>query len=322
MIIRNAGSKDLGAINEIYNQSIPSGKSTADLFPVSVESRKRWYYQHNKYKYPVFVAEEKGQVLGWISLSAYRPGRLALQHVAEVSYFIQQDHQGKGIGTMLLGFIIQHCFKYQLKHIIAILLEHNTASIRLLENFGFQRWGWMPKIAEFEEKQYGHLYYGLSIHQSNDPKLRLASKENDFITAGYLFNEYASSLDFNLCFQDFEKELSEIHIQYTEPDGGLLILSVDESDIGCVGIRYLEDSICELKRMYIHPSYRGKGYGELLLNAAISLARHLGYTSIRLDTHSSMQPAIKLYKEKGFREINAYRHNPHNQILFFQFDIF
>ncbi|MBT3208491.1 MAG: N-acetyltransferase [Bacteroidetes bacterium] len=167
MKIRLANNKDLFQINEIYNQSIPSRTSTADLEPISIEDRKKWFAEHNNYKYPIFVAENEEMILGWISLSPYRPGRMALQYVAEVSYFIHEDFQNLGLGSELLDFVINNSHKYEIKNLIAILLEHNIQSIKLLEKFGFEKWGHMPNIANFDGEEYGHLYYGLKIMSSS-----------------------------------------------------------------------------------------------------------------------------------------------------------
>ncbi len=163
MKIRLANLNDLSQINEIYNLAIPSKKSTAHLCPISIEERHEWFSEHNDYKYPVFVAESEDKILGWISLSPYRCGRMALQYVAEVSYYIHQDSQGKGIASKLLDYVINNSHKYEIKNLLAILLEHNTPSIKLLEKFGFEKWGHLPDIADFDGKEYGHLYYGYKI---------------------------------------------------------------------------------------------------------------------------------------------------------------
>lgn len=319
MKIRLANRKDLIQINEIYNQSIPSKSSTADLDPITIEERQKWFKQHNNYKYPVFVAELGDKISGWISLSPYRPGRMALQYTAEVSYYIHQDYQSKGIGIKLLDFVINNSYKYQIKNLIAILLEHNVPSIKLLEKFGFEKWGLMPDIVNFSGEEYGHLYYGLRINNENRPEIRLAKTTDDFNIGKELFIAYAKSLDFNLCFQNFEDELNNIESQYSKPFGGLILLSLKNKNIGCVGIRKFDYSICELKRMYIIKHYRNKGYGRLILNAAIQFAITLHYKKVRLDTLTNMGAAIKLYEELGFCEIKSYRYNPVEGAKYYEF---
>ncbi len=107
--------------------------------------------------------EEASAIVGWVSLSEYRKGRKALRYTSEVSFYIRKDRQGQGIGTELLAFAIDRARKISIKTLIAILLEPNTASIRLLEKFSFQKWGDMPNVAEFDGIECNHQFYGLRI---------------------------------------------------------------------------------------------------------------------------------------------------------------
>lgn len=163
VIIREATVNDLPAINEIYNQSIPSHRSTADTVPYSMEERERWFASHQPDVYPVFIAEDNGTIAGYFSFSPYRPRREALKYAAEISYFLRNDFQGRGIGSMLLNYAVRRASEFNFRSLIAILLEHNQASIALLEKFGFEEWGRMPGIVVFDGVEYDHLYYGLMI---------------------------------------------------------------------------------------------------------------------------------------------------------------
>jgi phosphinothricin acetyltransferase len=154
---------DLDAVNEIYNQAVRSKYQTAETEETSLEYRRRWYQEHLSGNYPVFVIEEGGEVTGWISLSEYRKGRRALRYTSEVSFYIRNDRQGQGIGTQLVAFVINKAREINIKTLIAILLEPNTASIRLLEKFNFQKWGDMPNVAEFDGIECNHQFYGLRI---------------------------------------------------------------------------------------------------------------------------------------------------------------
>lgn len=138
----------------------------------------------------------------------------------------------------------------------------------------------------------------------------IAATPADFDTGKRLFLEYAQSLDFNLCFQNFEQELADIQVQYGAPNGCLLLVKNGGETVGCAGIRRWQGDIAELKRMYLRPETRGKGLGRHLLQSALGHARSLGYRSIRLDTLPGMQAAIALYREAGFGDIPAYRENP------------
>jgi len=125
-----------------------------------------------------------------------------------------------------------------------------------------------------------------------------------------LFKEYAASLGVDLCFQNFEKELTSLPGDYDPPTGRLLV-AVDETRLaGCVALRRIDDQVCEMKRLYVRPAYRGTGLGRRLAETVISAAREIGYAQMRLDTLPSMKEAINLYHSLGFVEIPSYRFNP------------
>jgi putative acetyltransferase len=138
----------------------------------------------------------------------------------------------------------------------------------------------------------------------------VAQTKPDFEQAKGLFREYVQSLGIDLSFQDFEKELQTIDQQYQQPTGGLILAFKNGQPVGCVGVRKLEDSIAELKRMYVRPDCRGLNMGVELLNRSLTLAQELGYQKIRLDTLKHMTKAKSLYQSFGFYEIPSYRFNP------------
>lgn len=166
MNIRIARMEDLGALVEIYNQAIAVGQKTADLTPVSVEDRKAWFEQHAPSQYPLLAAEQDGVILGYLTLSPYRPGRMALRHTAEVSYYVHFEHHRQGVASQLLREAIDLCPALQIRTLFAILIDSNQASVRLLEKFGFEQWGHLPRVAEFDGVEFGHLYYGLRVAKS------------------------------------------------------------------------------------------------------------------------------------------------------------
>jgi L-amino acid N-acyltransferase YncA len=161
--IRKAKTNDLGAINEIYNHAIKHGGQTAQDEFYSLAQTKEWLGKFDPNKHPVFVIEKDGKVVGWASLSEYRSGRDALKRVAEISYYFHQDFQGQGLGSQLMEFAISEAPKYHFNNLIAILLDGNIASVKLLKNFGFDQWGRMPKTAFINGEYIDHLYYGLKI---------------------------------------------------------------------------------------------------------------------------------------------------------------
>jgi putative acetyltransferase len=130
------------------------------------------------------------------------------------------------------------------------------------------------------------------------------------VRAKELIQEYASSLGLALSFQDFEQEIVTFPAQYSQPHGRLLVAQYEDKIVGCVGLRDLGHGICEMKRMYVQPSFRDKGLGRALAEAVINEARGIGYTHMRLDTIPSMETAIHLYMSLGFKDIDPYRLNP------------
>jgi putative acetyltransferase len=126
-----------------------------------------------------------------------------------------------------------------------------------------------------------------------------------------LLLEYSDSLSFSLCFQSFDEELKNLPGAYAPPSGRLLLAYQQVQAAGCVALRPLDGQICEMKRLYVRPGFRGKGVGRMLVDRVIAEARSIGYERMRLDTiESSMQDAIALYRRIGFREIAPYRTNP------------
>jgi putative acetyltransferase len=126
-----------------------------------------------------------------------------------------------------------------------------------------------------------------------------------------LFLEYAESLGFSLCFQNFDKELSDLPGDYAPPDGRLLLVEYEGQLAGCVALHKLEPGICEMKRLYLRPQFRGKRLGSALADRVISEARAIGYQRMRLDTvEPVMKDAVAMYRRLGFKDIDPYRANP------------
>ena len=140
-----------------------------------------------------------------------------------------------------------------------------------------------------------------AIHSAYDPRLAEART---------LLLEYAESLDVDLTFQNFDRELSEFPVNYLPPSGALLLASRDQRLAGSVAMRRLDQEICEMKRLYVRPAFRRLGVGRDLAVAIIAAARGVGYTHMRLDTLPAMGDAQRLYGILGFREIAAYYENP------------
>jgi ribosomal protein S18 acetylase RimI-like enzyme len=137
-----------------------------------------------------------------------------------------------------------------------------------------------------------------------------------------LFQEYASSLETDLSFQDFAAELESLPGAYQPPAGALLVAGVAGEVLGCIALRSLEPpAVGEIKRLYVRPAGRGQGLGLALATAILEYARAAGYRRVRLDTLPSMAAAQALYRRLGFRDIAPYRHNPVSGARFMELDL-
>ena len=140
--------------------------------------------------------------------------------------------------------------------------------------------------------------------------IREALPEKDIDIVRSIFLEYGESLGFDLCFQDFDRELEELPGEYASPRGRILLAEEEGELVGCVALRDLGGGACEMKRLYVRPGFRGGGTGRVLAEEIVRIAKHEGYEKMRLDTLASMKTAITLYKSMGFGEIESYRFNP------------
>lgn len=160
IMIVEALSVHYGDIVEIYNQAIVAGSQTADENTVSLKEKLSWLKQHTGEHYIIFVAIIDSEIVGYLALSPYRYGRSAFAKTAEISFYLDQNHQRKGIGSQLMQHAINKCPELKIKALIAILLSCNSASIAILKKFNFEKWGVMPGIAKLKSDTVDHLYYG------------------------------------------------------------------------------------------------------------------------------------------------------------------
>jgi ribosomal protein S18 acetylase RimI-like enzyme len=150
-------------------------------------------------------------------------------------------------------------------------------------------------------------------------KIVQAETSEEIATAQELFREYAEWLAVDLCFQNFEKELAGLPGDYRPPAGRLFLAREDKAIAGCVALRQLDDQVCEMKRLYVRPGFRGLGLGRQLTERVIDEARVIGYQKVRLDTlPERMGRAVAMYRSLGFTEIPRYYNNPYEAAMFME----
>jgi L-amino acid N-acyltransferase YncA len=159
---RLATLTDLPRIVEIYNATVPSRQVTADLEPVSVESRMQWFYEHQPESRPLWVFEANARVVAWLSFSSFY-GRPAYCHTAELSLYVDESVRRTGLGTYLLREAISHAPHLNLNRLLAFIFGHNTPSLALFEKQGFECWGGLPGVAVLDGAHKDLLILGYAI---------------------------------------------------------------------------------------------------------------------------------------------------------------
>ena len=147
---RLAAPGDLPAIVAIYNSTVASRMVTADLTPVSVESRRRWFEDHHPGSRPLWALERDGGIAAWLSFSSFY-GRPAYDGTAEVSIYVDQCFRRQGLGADLLRAAIAHAPAIGVRTLLGFIFGHNLPSLGLFERFGFERWGHLPGVAVLDE---------------------------------------------------------------------------------------------------------------------------------------------------------------------------
>jgi putative acetyltransferase len=149
-----------------------------------------------------------------------------------------------------------------------------------------------------------------------------AASPTQIAQARELFQEYEQSLGFSLCFQNFDQELATLPGDYAPPHGRLLLVECDGQLAACVALHKLDSTICEMKRLYLRPQFRGKGLGRALAERIIAEAREIGYHRMRLDTiEPVMKDAVAMYRKLGFKEIDPYCANPVAGALYMELEL-
>ena len=162
--IEDATPQDLGRIVEIYNSTIASRMVTADLEPVTVESRKPWFEVHNPHSRPLWVMKTDGQIAAWLSYQSFY-GRPAYSGTAELSIYIAEEYRSKGLGSLLVEHAIAKCPELRIHTLLGFVFGHNELSLSLLAKFGFKTWGTLPRVANLDGTERDLVILGLRLSE-------------------------------------------------------------------------------------------------------------------------------------------------------------
>jgi phosphinothricin acetyltransferase len=149
MIIRDAVVADLPVIVQIYNATVPTRMVTAELEPTTVEARLPWFREHSSERYPFWVAESEGRVIGWLDFKKFLP-RCAYRGTAEISVYVDQEFRRRGVGQRLLEQAIARAPSLGITALVGLIFGHNESSLRLFQRLGFERWGFLPAVAQLD----------------------------------------------------------------------------------------------------------------------------------------------------------------------------
>lgn len=161
-VVADATLDDLEAIVQIYNETIAGRMVTADLEPVSVDSRLAWFGAHSADLRPLWVMKDEGEVVAWLSFQSFY-GRPAYNATAEISIYISAAYRSKGVGSFLLKKAIERCPQLAIDNIVGFVFAHNAPSLALLKKFGFAQWGYLPKVAVLDGIERDLVILGINL---------------------------------------------------------------------------------------------------------------------------------------------------------------
>ncbi|MBO9571299.1 MAG: N-acetyltransferase [Chitinophagaceae bacterium] len=160
---RNATITDLPKIIEIYNSIVAGRMVTADTEPVSVESRIKWFHEHEPVNRPLWMVYDSDNLVGWVSFQSFY-GRPAYRFTAEISIYLDQQMRGKGYGEKILKYAMSKCAELEIKTLLGYIFGHNEPSLKLFKKLGFETWGTFPGIAELDNIERDLIILGKRIN--------------------------------------------------------------------------------------------------------------------------------------------------------------
>jgi len=306
--LRPAKYNDLEWIVQM-EQSNPEFIATYDL-----ETHKRLFNQGDN-RYLIVQGDTDSSILGFVLLS----GLENKDDSIEFRRIVITD-KNNGYGQVTIELIIDYCFKeLRANRLWLDVISKNNRAIHVYQKNGFRKEGLIRDCFKHANGYHSLIIMSiLAADYTSDYRIIRASSTTELDIVKLMFKEYQNEIEADLCFQSFEQELSTLPGKYSYPEGELLLIKdiVDNIFVGCVGLRPIDKYICEMKRLYVKPSYRSKKYGLLLANSILVTAQQLGYKEMCLDTLDKLTAAIGLYNKLGFIRTNSYYENPLDGVVY------
>src|SRR5438270_6307443 len=195
MIIRDAVETDLPAIIDIYNATVPTRVVTAELEPTTIEARLPWFREHSPHDYPFWVAESDGRVIGWLDFKKFLP-RCAYRGTAEISVYVDEKFRRSGVGQCLLQQAIARAPSLGITALVGLIFGHNEPSLKLFQRFGFERWAFLPGVAQLDGVERDLVVMGRRCPAGSPAtaksqvQLQTANHFNDCLTLMHTLMEY------------------------------------------------------------------------------------------------------------------------------------
>ena len=230
LIIRDAVEVDLPAIIQIYNATVPTRMVTAELEPTTVEARLPWFREHSPEQYPFWVAESDGRVIGWLDFKRFLP-RCAYRGTAEISVYVDENFRGRGVGQRLLQHAITRAPSLGITALVGLIFGHNEPSLKLFERLGFERWAFLPGVAQLDGVQrdlvmlgqhcparcsHGPVGRPVSVERASNVNTPQARGYNDCLSLMHTLMQYRH--------EPIHSELSKIRDKYSMLHLDVLIL--------------------------------------------------------------------------------------------------
>ena len=160
----NAQQTDLQKIVATYNSTVASRLVTADLEPVSIDSKQAWFDAHTANRRPLWIIEVNEVYAGWMSFNSFY-GRPAYDGTVEVSIYLEESARGKGLGKTCLQKAFDVCKDLNIRTLLGFIFDHNEPSLQLFYKMGFEKWAHLPNIANMGDAERGLIILGKRVKE-------------------------------------------------------------------------------------------------------------------------------------------------------------